>query len=53
VDIQHGTYWLRAGLFGARLGVVYEMRDRLYSFHVAQGDGFEGVVYMHHQWRTD
>jgi ABC-type polysaccharide/polyol phosphate transport system ATPase subunit len=52
MDIQHGTYWLTAGLFGARLGVVYEMRERLYSFHVAQGDGFEGVVYMHHQWRS-
>jgi ABC-type polysaccharide/polyol phosphate transport system ATPase subunit len=52
MDIQHGTYWLTAALFGARLGVVHEMRERLYSFHIAQGDGFEGVVYMHHQWRS-
>jgi ABC-2 type transport system ATP-binding protein len=52
MDLQHGTYWLTAGLFGARLGTVYEMREQLYSFHVGQADGYEGVVYMRHQWRA-
>jgi ABC-type polysaccharide/polyol phosphate transport system ATPase subunit len=53
VDIQHGTYWLTVGLFGDRLGIVHEMRERLYSFHVGQSDGFEGIVYMQHKWHTD
>lgn len=52
MDLQHGTYWLTAGLFGARLGTVYEMREQLYSFHVGQADGYEGVVYMRHKWRA-
>jgi ABC-2 type transport system ATP-binding protein len=52
MDLQHGTYWLTAGLFGARLGTVYEMREQVYSFHVGQADGYEGVVYMRHQWRA-
>jgi teichoic acid transport system ATP-binding protein len=52
MDIHQGTYWLTAGLFGARLGVLHEMRERLYSFHVGQSDGFEGVVYLRHQWRS-
>ncbi len=52
LDMQQGTYWLTAGLFGARLGVLHEMRERLYSFHVGQSDGFEGVVYLRHQWRS-
>jgi ABC-type polysaccharide/polyol phosphate transport system ATPase subunit len=52
MDVQHGTYWLTAGLFGARLGTVHEMRERLYSFHVGQSDGFEGVLYLHHKWRA-
>ena len=52
MDLQHGTYWLTVGLFGGRLGTVYEMLERLYSFHIGQSDAYEGVVYMHHQWRT-
>jgi ABC-type polysaccharide/polyol phosphate transport system ATPase subunit len=52
MDLQHGTYWLTAGLFGARLGTVYDMREQLYSFHVGQVDGYEGVVYMQHKWRA-
>jgi ABC-type sulfate/molybdate transport systems ATPase subunit len=52
VDLQQGTYWLTAGLFGERLGTVHEMRERLYSFHVGQSDGFEGIVYMRHEWRS-
>jgi len=52
MNLQQGTYWLTAGLFGARLGTVYEMRERLYSFHVGQADGYEGVVYLTHQWGT-
>jgi ABC-type polysaccharide/polyol phosphate transport system ATPase subunit len=52
VDLQHGTYWLTVGLFGERLGIVHEMREKLYSFHVGQSEGFEGIVYMHHKWRS-
>jgi len=52
IDLQQGTYWLTVGLFGERLGIVHEMRERLYSFHVGQSEGFEGIVYMRHQWRT-
>jgi ABC-type polysaccharide/polyol phosphate transport system ATPase subunit len=52
IDLQRGTYWLTVGLFGERLGIVHEMRERVYSFHVAQSDGFEGIVYMRHQWHT-
>src|SRR4029077_445295 len=44
VDLQHGTYWLTVGLFGERLGTVHEMREKLYSFHIGQSDGFEGIV---------
>jgi hypothetical protein len=52
VDLQHGTYWLTVGLFGDRLGIVHEMREKLYSFHVGQSDGFEGIVYMRHKWHS-
>jgi lipopolysaccharide transport system ATP-binding protein len=52
MDLQHGTYWLTASVFGARLGTVYEMREQLYSFHIGQSDGYEGIVYMRHQWRA-
>jgi lipopolysaccharide transport system ATP-binding protein len=52
MDLQHGTYWLTASVFGARLGTVYEMREQLYSFHVGQADGYEGIVYMRHEWRA-
>ena len=52
MDLQQGTYWITVGLFGARPTVVYEMHEQLYSFHVGQADGYEGVVYIQHQWRT-
>jgi ABC-type polysaccharide/polyol phosphate transport system ATPase subunit len=52
MDLHQGTYWVTAGLFGARVGTLYEMRERVYSFHVGQSDGFEGVVYLPHQWRS-
>jgi ABC-type polysaccharide/polyol phosphate transport system ATPase subunit len=52
VDLQHGTYWLTVGLFGDRLGIVHEMRERLYSFHIGQSDGFEGIVYVQHRWHA-
>jgi len=52
MDLHNGTYWLSAGLFGARLAVTFEMRERVYSFHVGQSDGFEGVMYLPHKWRS-
>ena len=58
LPLQRGSYYLLVGLFGETDDRVYEYQEHVCDFQVAQWDGYEGLLYVHHTWdgepaRTD
>jgi ABC-type polysaccharide/polyol phosphate transport system ATPase subunit len=50
LGLQGGNYYLLAGLFGEKVGTVYEMRNHAYEFQVDQRDDYQGLVFLPHTW---
>jgi hypothetical protein len=50
--LQQGSYYVTVGVFGARESIIHEFKDRAYGFEVTHRDGYEGLVYLPHTWRS-
>jgi ABC-type polysaccharide/polyol phosphate transport system ATPase subunit len=52
LGLQKGNYYLLVGVFGEKVSTVYEMKDHAYEFQVDQGDDYQGLMYLPHEWRV-
>ena len=53
LPLQRGSYYLLVGLFGENPNLVYEYQEHVCDFQVAQWDGYEGLLYVHHTWNGE
>ena len=52
IPLQRGGYYLVVGLFGESTTRIYDFQEHAYDFQVAQWDQYEGLAYVHHEWKS-
>jgi ABC-type polysaccharide/polyol phosphate transport system ATPase subunit len=52
LPLQRGTYFLTVGVFGETDSSIYQMKGQAFDFQVRQADddGYQGLVYLTHDW---